>query len=308
MLADCLPAAPIRVLSFNIRMETHERDAADNWSGERRDAVVSFLLWVDADVIGLQEVLPSQMQFLQETLAPEYSFVGIGRDADGGGEASPLFYKVHRFTVESWKSFWLSSKLSTGVPGSKFPGAGCPRLATCALIKRCDGVKLIACCTHLDHKDMHGEYQIQRGQAEILTECLQQFCEDSATAVSPCPCMVLGDFNSIRVAGAPPVLVRNGFDDCSGGDEQATFVEFDDRFASDGANQHIDWIFVKGAGYSGYTVYDAKYRNSSGQCRNLSDHTPVACHLHLGGPESQNRQRSQICKVSILMQTADGKS
>ena len=50
---------------------------------------------------------------------------------------------------------------------------------------------------------------------------------------------------SSRSIGAPPVLVGAGYSDCSGGDETATFTEFDDSLSGSGAANHIDWIFVK---------------------------------------------------------------
>jgi len=95
------------------------------------------------------------------------------------------------------------------------------------------------------------------------------------------PRVIMGDFNSVRKAGAPPVLCAVGYLDCSMGDDTATYVKFDDSRANSGAKNHLNWIFARGANFDNYTVYDNKYSHSDGQRRNLSDHVAIGIRLHL---------------------------
>lgn len=266
--------APVRVLSYNIRYDTEEEDPGDNWSGQRRNAVVAFLRWVGADIVGLQEVLPKQLDFLSNALAPEYAFVGIGREADGGGEASPIFYRKARFGKAKFETHWLSE--TPDKPGSMYPGAGCTRLVTCArLTQSGGGGDMNVFCTHLDHHLVSNRNDIQRDQAKILLGLVDAFSGGSQEL----PRVIMGDFNSTACCGAPPTLEHAGYTDTSEGDKNSTFINFDDRTAGAGVRGHIDWIFIRGLSYEGYTIYNAKYRHIDGKVRNASDHTAVGVRL-----------------------------
>jgi len=282
----------LHAMTFNIRLETQEPDPADNWEA-RREPVASFLSSSGADVIGLQEVRPSQLTFLSETLAKAgYSHVGAGRDADGGGEASPIFYKNDCFELVREQTRWLSG--TPLVPGSKLRGAGCPRVVTCAeLRRRSNDERLFVFCAHLDHHGMakgklFGSLPIQAAQAEILLQEVRQFC-----LVDHYAQIILGDFNSWRSAGAPPVFLREGYKDascCGDGnvDDQPTFTGFKSgsylRLAVERAiAEHIDWIFVSSsARTSNYNVHTSQYVNTEGQLRCLSDHLAISSLIHTG--------------------------
>ncbi|KAI0296932.1 Endonuclease/exonuclease/phosphatase [Multifurca ochricompacta] len=102
------------------------------WSA-RRVRVAQRLLASKVDLVGFQEALIRQVDDLNELLggSSEFGWVGVGRD-DGvsAGEFSPIFYRRSAFTLLATDTFWLSNTPFT--PGSIFPGAGCPRLATYA--------------------------------------------------------------------------------------------------------------------------------------------------------------------------------
>lgn len=273
----------MRVMTFNIRLETNEPDPGDNWSA-RRSAVAHFLQTSDVDVIGLQEVKPSQYEFLAEALAPHgYAHAGVGRDADGGGEASPIFFKRDRFDLIRERTRWLSETPSE--PGSKLRGAGCPRVMTCTALRRSSGEDVFVFCAHLDHYGMAqaqatGKLPIQQAQAEIMLRQVDDFCSDSVGTR-----IVLGDFNSWRSAGAQPVLARAGYVDSSIVDGQEnndpTFVGFGSGSALRRACEwvfggQIDWIFASpGTPMSNYTVHRGQYA-AENTMRRLSDHVPVS--------------------------------
>jgi len=260
-------------VSFNIRLDKTEKDVDDSWAGERRDNVALFLQELDADLIGLQEVKPLQLKFLADALDSEYGHVGFGREVG----ASPLFFRKSRFEVVRWKQHWLSD--TPEVPGSKFAGAGCTRVVTCAHLKQTDGLELVAFNTHLDHMTSGGTFAIQAGQASILTRLIDDFC-----GADKLPRMIMGDFNSPRTLGAPPTLVSAGYDDCSAGDDTETFVEFNDSLLNSGPINHIDWIFIRDITCCSYSVLNGKYVHSNGQQRrNLSDHVAISARLRLPG-------------------------
>src|SRR4051794_6479581 len=79
--ADPAPRAPspvaVRVMSFNIRYD-NPKDGEDRWE-KRRDFLVDTVRAYRPDLLGMQEVLATQGDFIQEKLT-DYGFVGAGRD------------------------------------------------------------------------------------------------------------------------------------------------------------------------------------------------------------------------------------
>ena len=67
----------VKVITYNIRYE-NTWDGENAWS-VRKARVSDMLHFYDADVIGLQEVLLTQLAYLDSSLS-EYHHVGIGRD------------------------------------------------------------------------------------------------------------------------------------------------------------------------------------------------------------------------------------
>ena len=66
----------INVMSFNIRYDEPE-DGPQNWH-HRKENVVRMIKFYDLDIIGMQEVLISQVNYLKENLK-EYQAIGVGR-------------------------------------------------------------------------------------------------------------------------------------------------------------------------------------------------------------------------------------
>src|SRR5688500_16974340 len=69
--------AGVRVMSFNIRYGT-ARDGDDAWP-KRKAFVVDTIKAYDPDLLGMQEVLADQGDYVAEQL-PGYAYVGGGRD------------------------------------------------------------------------------------------------------------------------------------------------------------------------------------------------------------------------------------
>ena len=109
-------APAVRVMTYNIRCEGGDRKSPDNNWGARRDDLVDLVRRENPDVAGFQEVEPDQLKWLAGRFA-DYTFVGVGRNADGRGEASPVAFRTSRFDAVTNGTFWLSEK--PDVPGSR---------------------------------------------------------------------------------------------------------------------------------------------------------------------------------------------
>ena len=140
VLMPLLPAAELTVATFNIRMETRGDLGTRNWNA-RKDLVVETIRKMNPDLLGVQEALPRQMDYLAGKL-PDYERYGVGRD-DGKnrGEYSALFVRKERLErdPEEGGTFWLSATPEKA--GSKTWGNGVTRICTWArLVDRRTGV------------------------------------------------------------------------------------------------------------------------------------------------------------------------
>jgi hypothetical protein len=96
----------IRVMSFNIRYGT-ANDGINRWD-LRKEFLVETIRNFDPDLLGTQETLASQRDYLAQAL-DGYGVVAAGRD-DGkdGGEMAALFYRKDRFEPIEQGHIWLS--------------------------------------------------------------------------------------------------------------------------------------------------------------------------------------------------------
>jgi endonuclease/exonuclease/phosphatase family metal-dependent hydrolase len=142
------PAPPLRVMSFNLRLDTPD-DGPNAWP-HRRDWVASLIRFHAPDALGVQEALAHMLAELDARL-PGYARVGVGR-ADGreGGEFSAIIYRTDRLELLDSGTFWLSP--TPEVPGSKGWDAAIERIATWARFRdRFTGCEHVHLNTHFDH-------------------------------------------------------------------------------------------------------------------------------------------------------------
>jgi endonuclease/exonuclease/phosphatase family metal-dependent hydrolase len=172
------------LMTYNIRMNTPD-DGVNAWP-LRKDKVMGLLKFHQADLFGVQEALPEQVQELV-TGFPDFDHVGVGRD-DGisKGEHMCIFYRKSRFEKLADGNFWLNE--TPDKPGLGWDAA-CNR--TCTWIKLKDkmtGKVLLHFNTHLDHRGstarLEGAKLILQKMAEINRQSL--------------PMILTGDFNSVK--------------------------------------------------------------------------------------------------------------
>jgi endonuclease/exonuclease/phosphatase family metal-dependent hydrolase len=241
-----------RVASFNIRT-SRGRDGSNQWR-HRQAPCLAAVRGFAADVAGLQEVRPDQLEDLRHAF-PAATIVGAGRDTDGGGEHASVLVSPD-WTVESSETRWLSATPTR--PGSRGWDAELPRVVSIVRLRR-GAVRLGVANTHFDHRGATARAR----SAALIAEWLGQERDR--------PWVVLGDLND--VPGSPPLrlLAEAGYTDVlaadAGGTEHA-FTGATDR-------TRIDYILT-GPGVEASAAWIGHDRPGGAL---PSDHWPVLADL-----------------------------
>ncbi len=167
----------LRVVSFNIR-NGRAIDGRQSWPFRRRSTAMA-IARLDADAIGLQEVLGFQLQWLRSQL-PAYEAVGAGRSRGQRGERCPVL--THRAGVRLLDSCtrWYGDQPDR--PGSRLAGAPFPRVATMCRLELEAGAVIQLTNTHLDARS---------------SDHRQQSAEQLRSWLDPeLPQIVVGDLNA----------------------------------------------------------------------------------------------------------------
>ncbi|NJO92140.1 MAG: hypothetical protein HC831_26595 [Chloroflexia bacterium] len=116
-------------MTFNIRYN-NKNDGENAWDN-RKEELAGLINYYHPDLLGLQEVLPEQLNYLSRNLFG-YSVVALGREPNNQGEAVPIFYNTNKYELFENKTFWLSE-----TPDSVSTGwdASLPRICTYAILK-----------------------------------------------------------------------------------------------------------------------------------------------------------------------------
>ena len=140
------PEDAIRVMSFNIRCT----NVGTRFTKARTPDVVATVLNGMPDSMGVQEATPKWMKILTEELGDYYAWVGEGRDGNGKGEYSAIFYLKDKYNLIDSGTFWLSESPDTP---SKAWDAAFNRICTWAILENKEtGEKYIHMNSHFDHK------------------------------------------------------------------------------------------------------------------------------------------------------------
>lgn len=170
----------LKLMTYNIRLDVSS-DGENAWP-VRKDFFASQIQFYEPDIMGIQEAMPNQVIDIEKSLL-QYSQVGLGREGEGKGESSNIFYKKEKFKVIETNTFWLSD---TPDSISKGWDAACNRVCTFALLYEKDtDRKFWVFNTHLDHI---GERARAKGLELILSK-IDQF------NIHHYPVILMGDFN-----------------------------------------------------------------------------------------------------------------
>lgn len=172
----------LKVISYNIRLGM--ADDGDNSWDNRKGATLTMVDRERPDLLGIQEGLIDQVQYLEEH-CPQYARLGVGRD-DGaeGGEIMALYYLRDRFEPLANGDFWLSETPDTVSRGWD---AACNRTVTWGLFRDKESKREVCYLnTHLDHM---GSTAREESIRLIVRKIAQIAPEGTAVVLG-------GDFNS----------------------------------------------------------------------------------------------------------------
>jgi endonuclease/exonuclease/phosphatase family metal-dependent hydrolase len=255
--------SPIRVMSFNIRFAT-ANDGPNHWE-HRHGAAAQAIARFDPDLLGTQETLASQRDFILERF-PHFRAVAVGRD-DGAdaGEMSPVFYRADRFELIESGVFWLSP--TPQVVASVGWDARITRIATWIRLrdlKAPESKSILWVNTHFDHVGSQARLE----SARMILAFVGERRGDHDVIVT-------GDFNTGEgsdpwVALTSDGLLRDTYRVVhpQRQPDEGTFTAFD---PANNRGDRIDWILVSDA----FSVLDAEIDQRLYDGRLPSDHFAV---------------------------------
>jgi endonuclease/exonuclease/phosphatase family metal-dependent hydrolase len=257
----------IQVMSFNIRYGT-ARDGLNHWDS-RKELVAHTIKSCDPDLVGLQETLPFQAEYLKQQL-PGYQYFGWSRDEDHErGEQCGIMVRSDRFTVAKSGQFWLSE--TPDVKASKSWDSSLPRIATWLIIhdKNNHGQEIVILNTHFDHVGA-----VARSESSRL---IKSYLAKNHPKL---PLIVTGDFNCGASSKPYMNLVNNhdpelvdSFKIANAEKESGTF----NGFKGEKKGDRIDWILVS----SNFAILDATIDHTNNNGKYPSDHFPVTAKIRL---------------------------
>lgn len=254
----------IKVMSYNLRLDI-ESDGENKWSN-RREFLIDQVKFYAPDFMGVQEALPQQMNYIDETLS-NYDFTGKGREGESKGEHSAIFYNSDKFKLLQENTFWLSE--TTEKP-SKGWDAAYNRICSYGLFQDKNTKKKIwVFNTHFDHVG-----DVARTEsAKLILSKINSINKENL------PVILTGDFN-LEENTEPIKVIESGLDNakkvCTGlvfGPE-GTFNNFE---FNKPVTIRIDYIFVS---KKGLEVTKFATLSDSKNCRYPSDHLPIYAEIN----------------------------
>lgn len=275
--AEPTPApTPVRVMSFNIRYGT-AKDGDNAWE-KRKEFLAETVAAFDPDLLGTQETLAGQRDFLAAKLPGHAAFAAGRDDGKDGGEMAALFYRTSRYEKLDGGHFWLSE--TPDKIGSKGWDAALPRVATWVKLKDRTAPAdkpVLFLNTHFDHRGT-------KARAESARLIRARLGELGAG----CRVVVTGDFNAgegtdpytalFADAGGKPSPVLDTFRAAhpTRTKDEGTFSGFK---AGSVTGPRIDWIGCS----RDWDVRLAGIDRVSRDGRTPSDHFPVTAVLRPAG-------------------------
>ncbi len=247
------------IMSYNIRYD-NAWDVENSWT-IRKNKVRQLLIQYAPSIIGIQEGLLSQVQYLDSCLT-DYNYVGVGReDGKEQGEFCAIYFDTTRYSVLNHSTFWLSETpdiISIGWD------AALERICTYGLFKdRKTSEEFWVFNTHFDHMGTSAREQ----SSGMILKMIKKINRQSL------PLILMGDFNSIP--DSPPInKIKTDLSDAL----QISLEELQGpRGTFNGFNvdmpieKRIDYIFTENFKVLSYIHINDRLNNN----RHISDHLPV---------------------------------
>ena len=251
------------IMSYNIRYD-NEWDKVNSWE-IRKDEVIKLIYEYDPGIIGIQEGLLNQVQYINNALN-NYDYFGVGRD-DGKdkGEFCSIFYDKTRYDLQKSSTFWLSE-----TPGEISVGwdAALERICTYGLfLDKKKGQEFWVFNTHFDHI---GPIAREKSAELILKKI-------ASLNYRNLPVIIMGDFNS--TPGSPPIeKIKTKLSDSFEVSIEkpkgpvGTYNAFNPTMPID---KRIDYIFTMDFKVLSFHHIDDRLHDNN----HISDHLPVLIHV-----------------------------
>ncbi len=222
----------MRVMTFNIRFE-NDRDGENAWSF-RRTLVADLIGVYSPWVLGTQEGIPSQLEYLAEHLS-YYAMDAAARPVDDAACQYPtLFHHRERLELLEGGEFWLST--TPHIHRSKDWDSAFPRMMSYGLLRdKLTGSSVWVAVTHLDHIGEMARIK----QVEIIRDWLRS---------RPGPKVLMGDFNELPGSVVHQMLTQPHTELCDSwqilgrGESEASMTHHD--FHGGPNNGRLDWVLV----------------------------------------------------------------
>lgn len=258
----------LRVMSFNIRYGTAD-DGPNHWD-RRQDFVVETIAAFQPDLLGTQETLAFQRDFLAKQLT-DYDHMGVGRD-DGqeAGEMMAIYWKRERFEKLDSGHFWLSE--DPEAIGSKSWDSSLPRMVTWVKLQdrhQPTAKPILWFNTHFDHRG-------QQARLESAKLLRKKILDSAAEALI----VVTGDFNAGEDSpphtalfapvefGQPQIIDSYRKQHPQRTSDEGTFSGFD---VTSTKGDRIDWLAV----CDRWQIVSAAIDRRQNDGRTPSDHFPI---------------------------------
>ena len=250
---------PHSIISYNIRYDNNW-DIENSWK-IRRNKISKILVQYSPSIIGIQEGLLNQVQYIDSSLI-DYDYVGVGRD-DGKkkGEFCAIYFDTTRYVLLKNSTFWLSETPDTISVGWD---AALERICTYGLFKdRITKEEFLVFNTHFDHIGVVAREK----SSELILKRINKINHQSL------PVILMGDFNSIPNS-SPVKEIKTELSDAlqisleklQG--PRGTFNGFNEDLPIE---KRIDYIFTNDLKVLSYTHINDRLNNN----RHISDHLPV---------------------------------
>ena len=258
-ISSSIYSQPHSIISYNIRYD-NDWDIENSWK-IRRNKVSQILVQYSPSIIGIQEGLLNQVQYIDSSLI-DYDYVGVGRD-DGKkkGEFCAIYFDTTRYVLLKNSTFWLSETPDTISVGWD---AALERICTYGLFKdRITKEEFWVFNTHFDHIGVVAREK----SSELILKRINKINRQSL------PVILMGDFNSIPNS-SPVKEIKTELSDAlqisleklQG--PRGTFNGFNEDLPIE---KRIDYIFTNDLKVLSYTHINDRLNNN----RHISDHLPV---------------------------------
>ena len=252
-------AQTITAMTFNIRYD-NPNDKENRWDF-RKESVVKMINHYSPGIIGTQEGLNNQVQFLKDNLK-SYNYIGVGRnDGKLQGEYCAIFYDTTQFRMISNLTFWLSENPENVSIGWD---AALERICTAGFFQQIEsGRNIWVFNAHFDHIGVLA----RKMSAQLILKKIEYLNTENT------PMILMGDFNSLPNS-EPIKILKTQLTEASTVSQKpfygpvGTFNNFN---STNSTTDCIDFIFISGLNVLSYTHIDD--RKNDNLC--ISDHYPV---------------------------------